>query len=243
MDLPIDLTELVQEGENQLEIVSVRSPNLRFGAVFDYALAIEIVGVQTYEEIGRQCIANRKPAEDVLNAIKTSLAGLHSDDDISIVRSNISITIFDPISAYKIFDIPVRGRDCLHHNCFDLDTFLRTRKRKQLTWPTAVDNWRCPICKADVRPPNLFVDGFMVKVRKTLAEKNLLGTRAIIVNPDGTWGPKPEQRDKNSVRDPDTRDESRPVEPQRTESSGAQSTPVILTARPPSERIVIYLDN
>ncbi|KAF2812857.1 uncharacterized protein BDZ99DRAFT_340531, partial [Mytilinidion resinicola] len=194
-DLPIDLTTFLREGENQLEISTIRKSK---GAAFDYALAVEIVGAMTHENIKSRCMENRQPAPTVLNAIKTSLAGLDADDDLCITSSSISITLFDPISACKIFDIPVRGRDCQHKDCFDLETFLQTRKRKQPTWPAVVDNWRCPICKADVRPSNLFVDGFMEEVRKTLAEKTLLGTREIIVDQDGSWKPKPEKRNNNS---------------------------------------------
>ncbi|KAF2494309.1 hypothetical protein BU16DRAFT_591313 [Lophium mytilinum] len=238
-DLPIDLTTLLREGENQLEISTIRKYK---GAAFNYALAIEIVGVTTHENIKLQCTKNRQPASNILNAIRASLAGLDADDDLCITSSNISITLFDPISAYKIFDIPVRGRDCQHKDCFDLETFLQTRKRKHPTWPTVVDNWRCPICKADVRPSTLFVDGFMEEVRKTLAEKALLDTREIIVDQDGSWKPKPEKRDKNSVRDPDTPEAEEPQPPQQS-STALPTRSAAPDPQPRPQRVVIDLDD
>ncbi|OCK87899.1 uncharacterized protein K441DRAFT_461644, partial [Cenococcum geophilum 1.58] len=190
-DLPIDLTPHLKEGENSLQIAVMHQiPNR---APLNCALAIEIVGVKSHEEIKQDCfMMNRIPIKQVKAAIKTSLAGLDGDDEIAIVSSNISINLFDPFSACRIFDVPVRGRECLHHDCFDLETFLQTRRRKQPTWPTAVDEWKCPLCKADVRPQNLMVDGFMGEVRAKLFEQNMLDTRAIVVEQDGSWKPKPE---------------------------------------------------
>jgi hypothetical protein len=205
-DLPIDLTPHLKEGENSLQIAVMRQiPNR---APLNCALAIEIVGVKSHEEIKQDCFKmNRIPTEQVKAAIKASLAGLDGDDEIAIVSSNISINLFDPFSACRIYDVPVRGRECLHHDCFDLETFLQTRKRKQPTWPTAVDEWKCPLCKADVRPQNLIVDGFMEEVRAKLSEQNMLDTRAIVVEQDGSWKPKPEAIDKNGIQDRDSPDE------------------------------------
>lgn len=205
-DLPIDLTPHLKEGENSLQIAVMHQiPNR---APLNCALAIEIVGVKSHEEIKQDCFRmNRIPTEQVKAAIKTSLAGLDGDDEIAIVSSNISINLFDPFSACRIFDVPVRGRECLHHDCFDLQTFLQTRRRKQPTWPTAVDEWKCPLCKADVRPQNLMVDGFMEEVRAKLSEQNMLDTRTIVVEQDGSWKPKPEIIDKSGIQDRDSPDE------------------------------------
>lgn len=205
-DLPIDLTPYLKEGENSLQIAVMRQ--IPDQAPLNCALAIEIVGVKSHEEIKHGCFRmNRIPTEQVKAAIKTSLAGLDGDDEIAIVSSNISINLFDPFSACRIFDVPVRGRKCLHHDCFDLETFLQTRRRKQPTWPTAVDGWKCPLCKADVRPQNLMVDGFMEEVRAKLSEQNMLDTRAIVVEQDGSWKPKPEIIDKQGIQDRDSPDE------------------------------------
>lgn len=222
-DLPIDLTPHLKEGENSLQIAVMRQiPNR---APLNCALAIEIVGVKSHEEIKQDCFKmNRIPTEQIKAAIKTSLAGLDGDDEIAIVSSNISINLFDPFSACRIYDVPVRGRECLHHDCFDLETFLQTRRRKQPTWPTAVDEWKCPLCKADVRPQNLMIDGFMEEVRAKLSEQNMLDTRAIVVEQDGSWKPKPEVIDNNGVQDRDSPDEDDLGSARATQSASAPPT-------------------
>lgn len=222
-DLPIDLTPYLKEGENILEMAVLRQINDR--SPLNCALAVEIVGVKNHEEIKQDCFTtNLVPSGQVKAAIKASLAGPDGDDEIAIVSSNITINLFDPFSACRIFDVPVRGRNCLHHDCFDLETFLQTRRRKQPTWPTAVDEWKCPLCKADVRPPNLIVDGFMEEVRAKLSEQNLLNTRAIVVEQDGSWKPKPEVVDKNGVQDRDSPDEDNRDTTRVTQSASAPPT-------------------
>jgi hypothetical protein len=200
-DLPVDLTPIVTKGENILEI-SVMS-NLDDHTYRNYLIAVEFLGVMTRQSIERRCRETTISAQAVIGDIKRKLSASATDDDeIILMDSNLTVSLRDPFSASKICDTPVRGQECLHNECFDLDTFLETRQRKGDV--TAVDQWRCPICKADARPSSLVVDGFLVEVRKELERKGLLDTRAVIVSQDGSWKPKPEERDPTGVSDRDT---------------------------------------
>lgn len=202
-DRPADLTGLVREGENVLE-VSVMS-NSDDTNHRNYLVAVEVLGIMTRATIKRWCKNNTLSSDVVLNNIRRKLMpSATDDDDIVLVESTLNITLRDPFSASKICDMPVRGTACLHNECFDLDTFLETRPKKGDV--TVADQWRCPICKADARPTTLVVDGFLVEVREELERKGLLDTRAIIVSQDGSWKPKPEERDPNGVSDRETPD-------------------------------------
>lgn len=197
--LPIDLTEYLQPGKNSLTVVINRC--IDDMTPFSYAIAIEIVGVTSHEKIISELSV--VPANDSLTAIRKSLSGKPDDDhddEVAVMSSILTLKLFDPISGSKIFDTPVRGRACLHKDCFDLETFLSVCKRQKPGWPTVVDCWRCPICRGDVRPQELVVDGFLVDVRKELEDKRMLDTRAIIVNADGRWMAKAEER--TGVRSP-----------------------------------------
>ncbi|KAF3037920.1 hypothetical protein E8E12_002250 [Didymella heteroderae] len=200
-DLPVDLTSMVKKDENVLEI-SVMS-NSDDHNYRNYLVAVEFLGVMTGQSIEKRCREKAVAAQAVISDIKRKLSpSATDDDDIVLMESTLTINLRDPFSASKICDIPVRGKACLHNECFDLDTFLETRPRKGDM--TAADQWRCPICKADARPNSLAVDGFLVEVRKELERKGLLDTRAITVSQDGSWNPKPEERDPNGVSDRDT---------------------------------------
>lgn len=200
-DLPVDITPLVFKGENILE-VSVMS-NSDDHTYRDYLIAVEFLGAMTRQSIEEHCREETVTTQAVIGDIKRKLsASAIDDDEIVLMESTLTINLRDPFSASKICDTPVRGKACLHNECFDLDTFLETRPRKGDA--TAADQWRCPICKADARPSSLAVDGFLVEVREELERKGLLDTRAIVVSQDGSWKPKPEERDADGVSDRDT---------------------------------------
>lgn len=191
-DHPIDLTPYVKPGNNTVEVSANVCKDDH--SPLAYLFAVEVLSVTTQENIRAHCNAHVIPANESIDAIKKSLAGNDDDDDLAIVSSNLSITLFDPFIGCKIFDTPVRGTRCLHRNCFDLETFLATRKCvKGADSPSKVDVWACPICKADARPQSLVVDGFLVQVRKELEAQGELETRAIIVEQDGSWKPKAEK--------------------------------------------------
>jgi len=134
------------------------------------------------------------PAFQTLEAIKKNLTGpSDSDDELSMLTGDLQINLADPFTA-KIFQIPVRGQNCLHRECFDLETFLLTRnsKAKLPNQPCMVDVWKCPLCGYDARPYSLVIDDFLVSVRARLAEENKLDDKAILISADGSWKPKPE---------------------------------------------------
>ncbi len=188
-ELPVDITRHVVEGENKVEVyINLRDQD-RLDAQF--ALAVERVGLMSGDEIKERCIKHQSiRSKTVLDYLKFSLSSTAQDDELAIVSSNITIRLFDPISGTTIPETPVRGRHCLHPECFDLDTFLLTRRAHSPGSPSVVDEWRCPLCKRDVRPQNLLVDEFISEVRDKLAEQGLVHTKAIIVEQNGEWKPK-----------------------------------------------------
>lgn len=200
-DLPVDLTRLVKEGHNQLELAITSTPGDTSHR--DYLVAIERLGVMSFDSVKRRCHEQTISADQTINDIKRKLSeGGNSDDDVVMAESTLSINLRDPFIGSKMCDVPVRGTACLHHECFDLKTFLDTRPKEGEV--TAADSWLCPICKADARPNVLAVDEFLIQVRKALDAKGLSDTRAITVDRDGHWTPKPEERDPNGVQDDDT---------------------------------------
>jgi len=190
-DLPIDLTSIVKEGENLLEISLLRAPeNEHFR---NYMVAIEILGVKPHAALLEDIQTNNHvSAASTKQRIKDKLSGTDNDEDdeIAVVNSTLNITLFDPFVGSKMCDIPARSKACDHFDCFDLATFLETRKRHgDSSFP---DHWKCPICNGDARPQHLIVDGFMQEVRNELEKQGLSNTRAIVMSEDGSWKPKQE---------------------------------------------------
>lgn len=195
-DLSVDITPYLQSGENLIKIgIVANNEDWR-----NYLIGIEAVGTMTHEDIHTSCRStHHQSAEEVLTAIKAKLSGTSYEDEIMVLKSSLTINLIDPFSASKMCDTPVRAKSCLHYDCFDLDTFLKTRPRKGHS--TDTDRWRCPICRGDARPHQLMVDGFHQQVRKDLEARGLDKTRAIIVEQDGSWAPRIESEEDESKSD------------------------------------------
>ncbi|CAK1357242.1 unnamed protein product [Cercospora beticola] len=196
--LPIDVTSYVLSGENKLKILNSRLADDK--RKFDFAVAVEEIGITSYDSIKQNL--GLISEQDSLTAIKKALSGSDddADDEIAVTSSNMTISMVEPLSQARLVDTPVRGVNCLHKDVFDLDVFLSVCKRQKPDWPAVVDCWRCPLCRGDVRPQTLIVDEFLVNVRAELERRNAMGTKAIIVDADGNWKPKLEER--TGVRSP-----------------------------------------
>lgn len=187
-DLPADLTPHIRVGKNSLTIALLICGEEK--AAKRYAMAVEVV------EVGDQARIDAEPTRiGVYESLRSITQGLampgtgatNEDDEIHIVDSHMSIDLIDPFMA-TIFDLPARGKTCRHRECFDLQTFFRTRKAEAKDEPTSPDEWKCPICKKDARPQSLVVDCFLKGVRDYLvASGAAAGARAILVSGDGSW--------------------------------------------------------
>jgi hypothetical protein len=195
-DLPVDITPYLYPNNMNKHQVKVCVFGNKKQKPIDYAFSVEVVEVLHHQQIIDMCM--RGPhisAEEALKSIQDSLSGsLIDDDEISMIVGDLTINLADPFLA-RIYDIPVRGKSCLHRDCFDLQAFLMTRKSKPkaMQQTSMVDVWKCPLCGKDARPYSLQVDDFLVSVRDSLEKQGLLDTKAIVVSADGTWKPKQEE--------------------------------------------------
>ncbi|XP_014558350.1 hypothetical protein COCVIDRAFT_94692 [Bipolaris victoriae FI3] len=196
-DLAVDVTDLLREGENVLAMTIMTQ--LSDTSHLDYLLAIEAMTIISHDSIKLNCTTkDRVSAQTILESIKQKLSGPISssaaatddDDDLHVVQSNMTVNLREPFGQSKLCDTPVRSKFCHHHDCFDLDIFLRSRPRKGDA--SVVDHWKCPICGTDARPNVLVHDGFIECVNMALEARGLSETRQIIVLQDGKWRVKDE---------------------------------------------------
>lgn len=192
--LPADVSDVVKTGTNKIKAAVHKLS--KDGRALDFSVAVEMVGVMSHATLlNRVHTTQTVPVAETKQMIaKSASAGVGGDDEIAITNSVITISLFDPFSNSKIFDIPVRGKHCKHIACFDLETFLSQCKRETPEQATIVDCWKCPICRGDVRPTQMVRDEWLVEVRKVLEKRGALNTRAILVEADGKWKPKPEAK-------------------------------------------------
>ncbi|KAL1977539.1 hypothetical protein VTN31DRAFT_398 [Thermomyces dupontii] len=246
-DLPLDITEHLQEGTNILSLHIIRNQEERQRSQ-TWAIGVEVMTVTTVADAKQ--MAKRLPASTARSLIRSRLArtprpqnGNNNDDDdedVVVVGDDIRIDMQDPFSRQPI-KVPARGASCKHFECFDLDTFLET----VALGPGVVKRppyQRCPICRADARPTNLVIDEFFVHVIEELRTRQVLHrTAAIRVKADASWEPEFRDDDSSGLRsrpgsdDPGT---SRKRSREEFEADGHGEE----IKRPPKQIEVIELD-
>ncbi|KAH6899773.1 hypothetical protein B0T10DRAFT_5266 [Thelonectria olida] len=194
-DLPLELTDNIIAGKNTL---TISIPNVRsnYRKRQNFFIAVELVQTSSHERLKKFVFTGKGISADLtMQKIKRRLRPLESDD-IFIENDVLKISLADPFSS-SMFETPVRSVHCQHLECFDLDTWLRTRPRKptqkgramveEETEPSTVDDWKCPICGCDARPIRLLFDHFLAQVRNVLLARGETNVKAISVNADGQW--------------------------------------------------------
>ena len=234
-DMPLELTDFLRQGEN---IVRICLPPARGNSTkgYKYIIGVEVVETRSHDSLLTMIKSQRVSADETLQKIQQRLCPSDSDDLI-IEDETLSVSIADPFSS-AMFEVPIRGADCKHLECFDLETWLQTRplkpklnggKRSIGGEPSLVDVWKCPICSLDARPPSLQIDEFFVQVRKTLLEQNEPGVKSITINANGTWNP---------VQEPDDVEEDEPG-PSNGQANGDRTG----TKKPSTSSVIEILDD
>ncbi|CEJ55857.1 hypothetical protein PMG11_02088 [Penicillium brasilianum] len=181
-DLPLDITRHLREGENEVNVHFLLAPNECKN--FHYVAGIESMKVSEYKGVLER--TRHVPASETRANIKKRLSPITDDDELAVVTDSLNVPLIDPFMA-QIFNTPARSTNCNHIECFDLDTFITTRRSQSGSAPMN-DNWLCPICKADARPQFLVVDQYFVEVRDAIAKQGIIDTaQSIQIRVDGTW--------------------------------------------------------
>lgn len=77
-------------------------------------------------------------------------------------------------------DIPARGRDCEHLQCFNLETYI------EMTRAMSPKRWKCPICKKKCF--DLLVDCYQLQILEEIRTKALENqVNEIVFNADGGY--------------------------------------------------------
>ena len=192
---PIDIEQHVCSGVNTLHAYIVPENS---AAPTTHLLAAHFIAVEVITTVSRSHILNSIPTippNEALANIQERLKGSFGDadvDELYILTDHIRIGMTDPFN-FCLLKTPVRGRTCRHLECFDLETWLAThptecnydnRGKVCQVCPSAVYNWKCPICGGDTRPQELQINGFLSDIIAQLQNQT---AKSITVRADGAW--------------------------------------------------------
>ncbi|TPP65432.1 putative sumo ligase [Fasciola gigantica] len=148
------------------------------------------------------------PVSAVDNTNSTTVVEDDDDDDDDLVMPNtLPVQLLCPLSKCRI-EVPVRGRDCRHIQCYDATTYLIINERKP--------SWNCPVCDRKVYYEDLIIDGLFLEVLNSKAAQDL---DEAVFHDDGTWSVLAERaRAHNSPGSSDSSDSDECEPKQSTES-------------------------
>lgn len=193
-DCTTDLTDRLEHGENIIQIMMMDNPTADGTS---YYAAVEEVEVADYNTLFQlitqtQSLSSSEAKELIIRRLKRSAAAIANDDDISVVEEDtVTVSVTCPMSQ-QIIDVPVRGKDCQHLDCFDLKGYLTSRTKFPSGF-SVPDSWKCPICSCECTPVTLIIDGFMKdtvsKLKEVQADGQYLNAKSVIIRSDGMWRP------------------------------------------------------
>ena len=186
-DLPVDVTRLIKTGSN---IMTVAIMGLSAEKTEQYLVGLEAIQTHTATQI--KATVKRDPAEMAKQRIMSKMC--NSDPEIEVLDARLTLDMTDPFSS-AVFTTPVRGVNCSHDQCFDLETFLSTRANvgRSKEDPCPATEFRCPVCRGDVRPGKLVIDGFLESIRNEFKSTDRLNVKAVKLGIDGHWEAKEEE--------------------------------------------------
>ncbi|KAL7811004.1 hypothetical protein V8C44DRAFT_365252 [Trichoderma aethiopicum] len=211
-DLPLELTDSLAKGTNKIKVSLPLFPQ---NLVHDiaYFMAVERIVTLDHDSVWDMVLSGPHVDEEATKKeICRRLTGLDTDE-IVIESDALTVSVADQFSS-TLFDVPVRGRNCRHLECFDLGHWLMTRPSKPSQGqgePTTVDCWACPMCGSDARPCNVQVDDFFADVAKKLLASGNTGVRQIEVLADGSWKAIEEGNEVEELSDSESAKQSPPT--------------------------------
>uniref|UniRef100_A0A0X3PN85 E3 SUMO-protein ligase PIAS1 n=3 Tax=Schistocephalus solidus TaxID=70667 RepID=A0A0X3PN85_SCHSO len=116
--------------------------------------------------------------QKIIEKLASTAASTNTMEDADLVIENtLPVQLLCPLSKCRI-DLPVRGHNCQHIQCYDANTYLLINERKPA--------WKCPVCDVPAPFHELLVDGLMLEILADTMTENL---EEIVFKEDSSWSP------------------------------------------------------
>ncbi|XP_041441101.1 zinc finger MIZ-type containing 2 L homeolog isoform X2 [Xenopus laevis] len=137
------------------------------------------------------------PAEHCITKIKRNFnsgsipgtPGPNGEDGVE--QTAIKVSLKCPITFRRI-QLPARGHDCRHIQCFDLESYLQLNCER--------GTWRCPVCNKTALLEGLEVDQYMLGTLLYIQNSDY---EEITIDPTCSWKPVPVKPDTHIKEETD----------------------------------------
>ncbi|XP_063304617.1 zinc finger MIZ domain-containing protein 2 isoform X1 [Pelobates fuscus] len=188
---PLYLKNVCQPGRNSIQITVS-------ACCCSHLFVLQLVHRPSVRSVLQGLIKKRLlPAEHCITKIKRNFSsgsipgtpGPNGEDGVE--QTAIKVSLKCPITFRRI-QLPARGHDCRHIQCFDLESYLQLNCER--------GTWRCPVCNKTALLEGLEVDQYMLG---TLLYIQSSDYEEITIDPTCSWKPVPIKPDTHVKEESD----------------------------------------
>ncbi|XP_068594628.1 zinc finger MIZ domain-containing protein 2-like [Brachionichthys hirsutus] len=180
---PLYLKQVCQQGRNTIQITVT-------ACCCSHLFVLQLVHRPSVRSVLQGLMKKRLlPAEHCVTKIKRNFSsgsipgtpGLNGEDGVE--QTAIRVSLKCPITFRRI-QLPARGHDCRHIQCFDLESYLQLNCER--------GTWRCPVCNKTALLEGLEVDQYMLGILIYVQNSEY---EEITIDPVCSWKPVPVKPD------------------------------------------------
>ncbi|KAI3362465.1 hypothetical protein L3Q82_012756 [Scortum barcoo] len=188
---PLYLKQVCQPGRNTVQITVT-------ACCCSHLFVLQLVHRPSVRSVLQGLMKKRLlPAEHCITKIKRNFSsgtipgtpGLNGEDGVE--QTAIKVSLKCPITFRRI-QLPARGHDCRHIQCFDLESYLQLNCER--------GTWRCPVCNKTALLEGLEVDQYMLGILVYIQNSEY---EEITIDPVCGWRPVPVKPDLHIKEEPD----------------------------------------
>ncbi|XP_032869938.1 zinc finger MIZ domain-containing protein 1-like isoform X2 [Amblyraja radiata] len=189
---PLYLKHVCQPGRNTIQITVT-------ACCCSHLFVLQLVHRPSVRSVLQGLLKKRLlPAEHCITKIKRNFnsgvvssgnPGLNGEDGVE--QTAIKVSLKCPITFRRI-QLPARGHDCKHIQCFDLESYLQLNCER--------GTWRCPVCNKAALLEGLEVDQYMWGILAAIQNTEF---EEVTIDPTCSWRPVPVKSDIHIKDDPD----------------------------------------
>ncbi|XP_062319394.1 zinc finger MIZ domain-containing protein 1a isoform X4 [Osmerus eperlanus] len=197
---PLHLKHVCQPGRNTIQITVT-------ACCCSHLFVLQLVHRPSVRSVLQGLLKKRLlPAEHCITKIKRNFSSvvassgnttLNGEDGVE--QTAIKVSLKCPITFRRI-QLPARGHDCKHVQCFDLESYLQLNCER--------GTWRCPVCNKTALLEGLEVDQYMWGILNAIQKYvSMLNPHSefeeVTIDPTCSWRPVPIKSDVHIKEDPD----------------------------------------
>nr|XP_044991843.1 zinc finger MIZ domain-containing protein 2 isoform X1 [Jaculus jaculus]XP_044991844.1 zinc finger MIZ domain-containing protein 2 isoform X1 [Jaculus jaculus]XP_044991845.1 zinc finger MIZ domain-containing protein 2 isoform X1 [Jaculus jaculus]XP_044991847.1 zinc finger MIZ domain-containing protein 2 isoform X1 [Jaculus jaculus]XP_044991848.1 zinc finger MIZ domain-containing protein 2 isoform X1 [Jaculus jaculus] len=188
---PLYLKHVCQPGRNTIQITVT-------ACCCSHLFVLQLVHRPSVRSVLQGLLKKRLlPAEHCITKIKRNFSsgtipgtpGPNGEDGVE--QTAIKVSLKCPITFRRI-QLPARGHDCRHIQCFDLESYLQLNCER--------GTWRCPVCNKTALLEGLEVDQYMLGILIYIQNSD---HEEITIDPTCSWKPVPVKPDLHIKEEPD----------------------------------------